>query len=162
MENLTSHYYSAHYLPIQTVKYAQIWPLLQPFVFAQPVSVLDIGIGPAWLEDFLQQKGVVFSRVLGVDISEKAIASRKKNIEYVISPSFNTTEKFDVVICFDAWHCFPQMDLFSFVKKDGLLLVSEPLTYEKQLDRLSIGKRLLDVVVGEMEKSRVVAVKNLT
>jgi|GEM_PF-1921306 len=153
---LTSHYYSTHYQPIQAAKYAQLWPFLQPFLPAQPFSLLDVGIGPAWLEDFLYQKGVVFSRVVGVDVSEKAITPRKKNIDYFLSPSFTTAEKFDVVFCFDAWHCFPQMDLFSFVKKDGWLLVSEPLTYEKQLEKLPTWKRLLDVIVGEMEKSRVV------
>lgn len=158
-ENFSTHYYSTHYAPIQQAKYAQLWPHIKPFFPPHArTTLLDIGIGPAWLETFLAEKNVSFTRVVGVDVSENAFVEQKKGIEYVIDPSFDTEEKFDVVICFDAWHCFPTMDLFKFVKKNGLLLVSEPLTFESQLDKLP-AQRLLDVVVGEMEKCRAVLTK---
>jgi 2-polyprenyl-3-methyl-5-hydroxy-6-metoxy-1,4-benzoquinol methylase len=162
MASYTGEYYAQHYAPIQHVKYAQLWPQIKPFFtpHSNP-TLLDIGIGPAWIESFLAEKNVSFSRVVGVDVSEASLHVRKKGIEYVISPHFDTKEKFDIVICFDAWHCFPELDLKKFLKPNGLLLVSEPLTFEKQLEKLS-GKRMVDVCVGEMEKSRAVLVKNLT
>ncbi len=160
MTSYTGEYYTQHYSPIQRAKYAQLWPLIKDlFAFNTKITLLDVGIGPAWLESFLAEKNVSFTRVVGTDVSEAAISPRKKGIVYVIDSHFNSAEKFDLVICFDAWHCFPKMDLMKFVKPNGLLLVSEPLTFEKQLEKLPTGKRLVDVVVGEMEKSRVVLVK---
>lgn len=159
MPSYTVKYYASHYAPIQHAKYAQLWPQIKPFFDSnKPLTLLDVGIGPAWLEGFLAEKNVSFSRVVGVDISEEAIAPRKEGIEYVLTPNFNSDEKFDVVICFDAWHCFPQMDLKKFVKPNGLFIVSEPLAFETQLEKLS-EKRPVDAVVGEMEKSRIVLVK---
>lgn len=156
MASYTGEYYAQHYPPIQQAKYAQLWPHIKPFFPPHVrITLLDIGIGPAWLESFLAEKNVSFTRIVGVDVSDNALVERKKGIEYVISPHFDSEEKFDVVICFDAWHCFPQMNLEKFVKKNGVLIVSEPLTFESQLEKLP-AKRLVDVVVGEMEKSRVV------
>lgn len=159
MASYTGEYYAQHYPPIQRAKYEQLWPQIKPFFAPHSKhALLDVGIGPAWLESFLVEKNVSFTRIVGVDVSEASLNMRKKGIEYVISDSFDSNEKFDLVICFDAWHCFPQMDLLKFVKPNGLLLVSEPLTFEKQLEKLS-AKRLVDVVVGEMEKSRVVVIR---
>lgn len=160
MAAYTGEYYAQHYPPIQHAKYVQLWPHIKPF-FPPHVkhALLDVGIGPAWLESFLAEKNASFTRVVGADVSEAAISPRKKGIEYIINPHFDTAEKFDLVICFDAWHCIPNLNLQKFVKKNGLLIVSEPLTFESQLEKLP-AQRLVDVVVGEMEKSRVVVWKN--
>ncbi len=160
MATYTGEYYAQHYPPIQQAKYTQLWPHIKPFISPHvKQTLLDIGIGPAWFESFLAEKNMSFTRVVGVDVSESSLSARKKGIEYIISSHFDTDEKFDLVICFDAWHCFPEMDLIKFVKPNGLLLVSEPLTFEKQLEKLP-AQRLVDVCVGEMEKSRVVVWKN--
>ncbi|MDP2666349.1 MAG: class I SAM-dependent methyltransferase [Candidatus Diapherotrites archaeon] len=157
---LTPTYYQSHFRPIQWAKYEAFWPFLHPQLTAHaPSSLLDLGIGPAWLESFFLEKGHSFSRIVGVDISESAISPRQDGIDYILSSSFDTPERFDLVVCFDAWHCFPDLDIQKFISPRGLLLVSEPLTYEKQLENLS-GNRLIDLVVGEMEKSRVVLMKN--
>lgn len=160
MTTYTGEYYAQHYPPIQHAKYAQLWPHIKSFFAPHArTTLLDVGIGPAWLESFLAEKNVSFTRILGVDVSESSLSVRKKGIEYVIDPAFDTDEKFDIVICFDAWHCIPNLNLEKFVKKNGLIIVSEPLTFESQLEKLP-ANRLVDVVVGEMEKSRVVVWKN--
>lgn len=160
MAPYTSEYYACHYAPIQQAKYAQLWPLIKDyFSLSKKTTLLDLGIGPAWLESFLSEKKVSFSRIVGVDISEEAIAPRKKNIEYIISPNFATDEKFDVVICFDAWHCFPLMDLKKFLKRNGLLIVSEPRPFAHLLDAFA-KNALLDEWVGDGEKSHVVVMRS--
>lgn len=159
MASFTGEYYTQHYPPIQQAKYAQLWPHIKPFFPAHArITLLDIGIGPAWWESFLAEKNVSFTRIVGVDVSENSLSVRKKGIEYVISSSFDTDEKFDIVICFDAWHCFPEMVLTKFVKKNGVLIVSEPRPFAHLLDVFA-SRALVDMWVGEQEKSRAVAVK---
>lgn len=159
MASYTGEYYAQHYAPIQQAKYAQLWPHIKPFFPSHArITLLDMGIGPAWLESFLAEKNVSFTRILGVDVSENSLSVRKKGIEYVIDPSFDTDEKFDVVICFDAWHCFPTLNVQKFVKKNGVLIVSEPRPFAHLLDVFA-SRALVDVWVGELEKSRVVVVK---
>lgn len=159
-ESFTGAYYHSHYAPIQHAKYAQLWPAIQTLLQSlAPQSLLDVGIGPAWLETFFQAQGLHIPKIVGTDVSEEAITPRKEGVEYILPPNtLPAASQFDLVVCFDAWHCFPELDLASFVKPQGLLLVSEPLTYESQLSKLK-GKRLVDVVVGEVEKSRVVLVE---
>lgn len=152
----TTAYYSTHYPPIQRAKYEQVWPHLAPLLPAPLSSLLDVGIGPAWFEAFLAEKGVHIPRIVGVDVSEEAITPRKEGIDYLLDPDFHTQEKFDLVVCWDAYHLLKNKNLIDFVKPDGLLLVSEPPAFKEKLEELIARKKpVLDMTVGDVEKSRV-------
>lgn len=116
----------------QLQKYHSILPKLKPFL-KNNISLLDLGVGQAWLEEFLQRKGFQFSRILGVDVSEEAITPRKKGIEYVLTTNFKTEEKFDFLVCFDAFHLLKNQDVLRFLKEDGLALISLPERWQAKL-----------------------------
>lgn len=154
----TTAYYSTHYRPIQRAKYTQVWPHLVPLLPTPVASLLDVGIGPAWWEEFLAEQGMTTPRIVGVDISAEAIAPPRPDITYILDPDFHTQETFDLVVCWDAYHLLKNKNLFDFVKPGGLLLVSEPPAFQKQLWKF-IGNGMLNMVVGDIEKSRVVLAK---
>ena len=155
MAEYSSSYYSQFYFPLQRGKYEQSWPMVKPLLVPPPTSLLDLGIGPAWYEDFLAEKGIEILRRVGVDVNEHALQQRKAGIEYVLTNSFATPEKFDFVVCWDSWHLFPEKDLFAFAKPGALVLVSEPQSFGEMLATI-IQKHtpLVDDWVGDMEKSR--------
>ncbi len=156
MPSFTSEFYARHYAPIQREKYAEVWPLLQPLLSKHaPRTLVDFGVGPAWLETFLEEKGLSFDRVVGVDISEEAISLRKKGIDYRVNTLLSSSEKFDLVIAWDAWHCFPTLRLEDYLSPNGLLLLAEPAPFVSLLEPY-VKNALLDVWVGKQERSRVV------
>lgn len=156
--HFTGAYYAQHYRPLQRAKYAQAWPHVRPHLPQGPFSMLDLGIGPAWWEEFLAEQGVVPARIVGMDVSEDAVAPRRGGVEYHLTPAFRTDEKFDVVVCLDAWHCFPQLDVTSFLKPNGLLIVSEPRPFVRVLEGRSKGA-LVDIWAGDTEKSRFICLE---
>lgn len=159
MPALTAHFYRTHYPEIQQAKYEQSWGFLKNHIPRKVESLLDIGIGYAWFEIVLKKKKLRLKRIMGVDVSEDAIYPPRKNITYVIDDDFETEEQFDLVVSWDAWHCFPKKNLVEWVKPMGLLLVSEPPSFAHQLDALVSNKTieiLVDEWVGDLEKSRVI------
>lgn len=137
------------------------WPLIQPYLPKTIPSMLDLGIGYAWWEAFLEEKKIRVSRIVGTDLNEEAVTPRKKKIEYHLGSSFQTKETFDLVICWDAYHLLGKMDVWKMVKPNGLLIVSEPKPFAHLLDFFFVkGKVVVDEWVGEMEQSRTALVSN--
>lgn len=155
MPSLTSHYYQQHYRPIQWEKYTQGWPLIKTHLPKTIPSMLDVGIGYGWWEEFLEGKKINAQKIVGVDVDEGAVSPKKKGIEYHLGPKFQTNEKFDWVVCWDAYHLLGKTDLWKWVKPNGLLLVSEPKPFAHLLDSVSKkGELLADEWVGKTEESR--------
>lgn len=122
--------------------------------------MLDLGIGYAWWEEFLEEKKIRVSRIVGTDLNEEAVSPRKKNVEYHLGSSFQTKETFDFVVCWDAYHLLGKMDVWKMVKPNGLLLVSEPKPFAHLLDSVSMkGKILVDEWVGKTEESRLILLR---
>ncbi len=165
MPSLTSHYYRDHYRPIQWEKYTQGWPLIKTHLPKTIPSMLDLGIGYGWWEEFLEEKKIHVSQIVGADLNEEAVSPRKKKIEYHLGPSFQTKETFDLVVCWDAYHLLGKSttNLWKWVKPNGLLLVSEPKPFAHFLDSVSKkGEILADAWVGKTEQSRfLIARKNI-
>lgn len=155
MPSLTSHYYKTHYRPIQWEKYTQGWGLIHSHLPKTIPSMLDVGIGYAWWEDFLVKKKIRIPKIVGVDLNEDAVSPQKKNIEYHLGSSFNTKETFDWVVCWDAYHLLSKTNLWKWVNPKGFLLVSEPQPFAHLLDSFSKkGKAVVDAWVGKTEQSR--------
>jgi 2-polyprenyl-3-methyl-5-hydroxy-6-metoxy-1,4-benzoquinol methylase len=157
MPSLTSHYYQNHYRPIQWEKYTQGWSLIKTRLTYSIPSMLDVGIGYGWWEEFLATKKIIIPRIVGVDIDEGAVSPRKKNIEYHLGPAFSTKETFDFVVCWDAYHLLGKSttNLWQWVKPNGFLLVSEPQPFAHRLDAIvGKGNVLMDEWVGKTEQSR--------
>ena len=132
----------------QRQKYAQLYPSLKPFL--SPVSLLDLGIGQGWFEEFLREKGHNFSRTVGFDVGEEAVKPRLEGIEYVLGESFQGKELFDFVVCFDAYHLMEDSPL-DFVKPGGLLLVALPLRWARKLEDFAGQKIMAQGEIGEEE-----------
>lgn len=157
MPSLTSHYYRDHYHPIQWEKYTQAWALIKTHVPKTIPSMLDVGIGYAWWEEFLEEKKIRVQKIVGVDVDEEAVSPRKKKIEYHLGTKFQTKETFDFVVCWDAYHLLGKSNgnLWKWVKPNGLLLVSEPKPFAHLLDTFFVkGKIVVDEWVGKTEQSR--------
>jgi SAM-dependent methyltransferase len=141
----------------QRAKYEQAFPQIKPFL-SNHLSCLDYGIGFAWLEEFLQEKGASFSRVVGFDVSEEAVHPKRAGVEYFLSEKFDSKEQFDFVVCFDAYH-LTQENLLAFVKKDGLLLVSLPLRWKEKLNDFKDETILVEGEIGIEERDHFLLVK---
>ena len=131
--------------PLQLEKYAQLLPLLKEHV-KRDASVLDLGIGRAWLETFLQENGFAFPRVVGVEEKEMLAEPRAPGIEYVFTPRFDTAERFDFVAAFDSAHLLPDGDVARFAKQGGVVLLSAPAS---QAHRVPAQKSVRVVAQGE-------------
>ncbi|MBS3060626.1 MAG: methyltransferase domain-containing protein [DPANN group archaeon] len=140
--------------PKQFEKYEDLWETLE-FYMHDKKSLLDIGIGRAWFEDFLDFKQHGIKRIVGVDVSDEAIGKRKPNIEYHVTDNFVTDEKFDLIICIDAYHLLKNKNLERYANPGGVVVVSLPVRMDGQLKYLAekatssgyIGKSELDFYV---------------
>lgn len=143
----------------QLKKYGDIFPKISQHL-QKDFSVLDIGIGKAWFEEFLEQKGFGFKRIVGTDVDEKMILPKKSGIEYHLDPDCMMEEKFDFVVCFDSVHLLPDpLKLFIYVKPDGLLLVSVPERWKEMLEAFRQHPILAEGEIGEEETDYFVLVK---
>jgi len=121
----------------QWEKYEDLFPKIKNHL-DNDWSVIDIGIGPGWLEELLHDNGFRFRKIVGVEPDEKMIEP-KPYIKYKITDHFKTKEKFDLLICFDTVHLITKpVELLGFVKRGGLVLFSVPLRFKKKLDFLDI------------------------
>jgi SAM-dependent methyltransferase len=161
-KSLTSHYYQKHYRPIQWEKYTRGWALIQAHLPKTIPSMLDLGIGYAWWEEFLAEKKIKIPRIVGVDVDAAAVFPRKSTIEYHLGPTFTANETFDFVVCWDAYHLLGKTNLWKMVKPTGLLLVSEPKPFAHLLDSVSTkGTVFVDAWVGDQEQSRLLFLRKI-
>lgn len=136
----------------QLQKYEELFPRIKEYL-KKEWSVIDIGIGPAWLEDFLKEKGMNFKKIVGVDPDPKIIEPRKEYIEYHVTEHFETEEKFDLLICFDVLHLIKEPEkLLRLVKPGGYMLLSVPLKFKEKLD---VFKELEPIAGGEIGKEEI-------
>ncbi|MDO8627425.1 MAG: methyltransferase domain-containing protein [Candidatus Diapherotrites archaeon] len=134
----------------QLEKYAKIFPLLEPYLYGLE-SVLDLGIGKAWFEEFISIKGYKFPRVLGVDISEEAVLPKVSGIEYVLQKNFSTEEKFDFVVCIDALHLLENKNILEYCKPGGIALIALPANRKNLLESFSREEVLIQAQAGQQE-----------
>lgn len=123
------------------------------FIFEESESVLDIGVGKAWIWEYLEESGYSFESITGVDVSEEATEPEKEYIEYVYTDEFDTGEKFDLVLAFDSVHLIKYAnDLYNFVGNNGYLIQSVPMRYKSHLKSFEELKTIREGELGREEK----------
>lgn len=137
--------------PIQMAKYQELLPLFKQHL-PKKGSLLDYGIGPGWLELFLQENQFSFSKIIGFDLNPLVVAQKIESVEYIIGKELQTSQTFDTVCCFDTIHLVKNVDLMNFVKKEGYLFVSIPNTFKDRLTSFN-GKLITEKTIGTQEKS---------
>jgi len=141
----------------QLEKYSDLFPRLKGYL-KSGYSVLDMGIGKAWFEEFLEEKGVRFKEVIGIDTDERMTLPQRKSITYFITDDFLTTKKFDFVVCFDTLHLLKD-PLRILDYSNNLVLVSLPMAFKEKLGAF----RGLNVIeqgeIGKQEKDYFVLIK---
>lgn len=78
--------------PKQREKYADLLPLFERHL-PKGCRLLDLGIGRAWLEEFLAENQFYFSKVVGFDVNELAVLPKLSGIDYKIAKEFKSREK---------------------------------------------------------------------
>ncbi len=137
----------------QVQKYGMLLPLLEEHVPQQEASVLDVGIGKAWLEEFMLENGFSFSLVTGVDVSEGAVSPRTPFVDYLILPSCLPQKKFDFVVCFDSAHLLEGQGPWERASPGGTILLSAPLSQKHRVPFPKKARVVAEGVVGEEEES---------
>jgi 2-polyprenyl-3-methyl-5-hydroxy-6-metoxy-1,4-benzoquinol methylase len=134
----------------QWEKYEDLFPKIKNHL-KREWTVIDIGIGPGWLEELLWENGFKFRKIVGVE-PDKKMVERKPYIKYHITQNFRTREKFDFLICFDTVHLIDDpIHLLGLVKKKGHVLFSVPMRFKKKLDFLDV-KPIKKGMIGKEEK----------
>jgi len=141
----------------QFEKYSDLFPRLKDYLKGE-YSVLDIGIGKAWFEEFLEAKRVKFKEVVGIDTDERMTLPQKKGITYFITHDFLTTKKFDFVVCFDTLHLLKDPHRVLDYSKN-LVLVSLPMAFKDKLDPFRSQNILEQGEIGKQEKDYFVLIK---
>ena len=141
----------------QLQKYEALYPSIKGYL-KTGFSVLDMGVGKAWLESSLEEKGLKFKEVIGIDVDEAMILPQKKGITYFITNEFMTARKFDLVICFDTLHLLPEpRRLLEYSK--NLVLVSLPKAFESQLEVFRNQNIVEEGDIGEEEKDHFLLIR---
>ncbi|RLG21417.1 hypothetical protein DRN74_02535 [Candidatus Micrarchaeota archaeon] len=140
----------------QIAKYKEITAELEKLNLLEDASkktMLDIGIGPAWLEEYLRKKGYNFKEIVGIDIDESI--KKVKGINYIISSKPALKKTFDFVFCIDALHLV-DYDITAFARREGILVVSVPLRFSDELAKLNKIRVLIKKEIGDKEKDLLV------
>jgi 2-polyprenyl-3-methyl-5-hydroxy-6-metoxy-1,4-benzoquinol methylase len=115
-------------------------------------SVLDVGCGEGVLQAAFRRFG--YARYLGLDISEKAIATASRNadertsFQAVHGDSFTTDERFDVIVFNETLYYFadPRRTVQSYaalLKPDGVFIISMAFAgFRDALMKLNIWRNL--------------------
>ncbi len=141
----------------QLEKYSELFPKIGKYL-KKEFSVLDMGIGKAWLEEFLGEKGVALKEVIGVDVDERMTLPQRKGITYFITDDFKTNRKFDLVVCFDTLHLMKEpRRLLGYSR--NLVLVSLPMRFKDRLDAFRDQNIMEEGEIGEEEKDYFVLIK---
>ncbi len=132
-------------------------------------SVLDIGIGKAWFYYFSK---LGFREVVGVDLNEKRVRPRKKEISYILKSFENLVKdksfmrkKFDVLISIDALNLLDRRKLREFLEKKRFFIyvLAVPLRerqFLKEISNIIETKNKIEKTVGEKEKDFLVICYN--
>lgn len=116
-------------------------------------TVLDIGVGEAWLWTWLEEKGHEFQEIKGVDVSKESTEPEKSNINYIYSKDPDIGREFDLVVAFDSIHLINYAEkLPRYTEEDGYILQSLPLKYREKLKRYKDMKVVSKGEIGEEEK----------
>lgn len=137
--------------PKQMQKFEHLLPFLKMHLKKEH-SVLDLGIGRAWFESFLTDRGFRLGKITGVDINEFLVAPKISWIKYEFSKNFQTQEKYDWVVCLDSLHLFPDKQVLKFLKPKGFALVSLPVSLMHEIPKFSNAIVLHEGFVGVEEK----------
>jgi 2-polyprenyl-3-methyl-5-hydroxy-6-metoxy-1,4-benzoquinol methylase len=141
----------------QFEKYEDLLPKLKKHL-KRGYSVLDIGIGKAWLEEFLENHGIRFKEVVGIDNDERMTLPQRKGITYFITDEFLTSKKFDLVICFDTLHLLKEPhNLLGYSK--NLVLVSLPMAFKNKLEIFKSQRIMEEGEIGKQEKDYFILIK---
>ncbi len=141
----------------QFEKYSDLLPKVKGYL-KKDYSVLDIGIGKAWFEEFLEGKKVKFKEVVGIDADERMTLPQKKGIIYLITDDFLTSKKFDFVVCFDTLHLLKEpKKLLGYSK--NLVLVSLPMSFRDKLEVFRKENIVEEGEIGKQEKDYFVLIK---
>lgn len=111
-----------------------------------PISILDLGIGQAFLEELLIKRNVNY-KLEGIDISPLAIERAKKRFKgkYIVGDvlkigKFYKKNSFDVIAAIELLEHISPSGLFAFykqiydiLKKDGRFILSIPINENLQL-----------------------------
>jgi SAM-dependent methyltransferase len=141
----------------QLEKYSDLFPRLKDYLKGE-YSVLDVGIGKAWFEEFLEGKKVKFKEVIGIDMDERMTLPQKKGITYFITDDFLTTKKFDFVVCFDTLHLLKDSRRILDYSKN-LVLVSLPMAFKEKLGAFKSLNVIEQGEIGKQEKDYFVLIK---
>ena len=141
----------------QLEKYAALLPIIGGYL-KKDFSVLDIGVGKAWLEEFLEGKGVKFKQIVGIDVEERMTLPQRKGVTYFITDDFQTSKKFDLVICFDTLHLLKDPKRLLDYSRN-LVLVSIPMKFKDRLDMFENQNIIERGEIGKEEKDYFVLIK---
>lgn len=137
-------------------KYSDLLPELKALVSGK--TVLDYGLGKAWLWSFLEKKKIKAKEVHGIDLNEEAVKPRKKGIRYYFSlrdfREKNNDKKVDLLVLFDVMHLMKEKELNELkkvVKKKCFILVSLPESKKGLLHNLKLGKVFWEGKIGKEE-----------
>ena len=137
---------------LQLAKYQDLFPKIQEHL-QNNWKVLDFGIGKAWFEEYLAERDFVFQKVIGFDVSEKAVSPKKEGIEYILSEKLETDQKFDFVIAFDSLHKVEDpKEILQYAKQDALILISTPDKFRSVLEPFNEFEKLAFGEIGDIEK----------
>ena len=137
---------------LQLAKYADIFPKIQEYL-QNDWNVLDFGIGKSWFEQYLAERDFIFQKVIGFDVSEKAVTPRNENIEYIIGDKLETQKKFDFVIAFDSIHKVEDPKIIlNYANPGALILISTPEKFQSVLEPFNDFKKLAHGEIGDIEK----------
>ena len=136
-------------------KQLQKFEALRPFFkmhLKEKHSILDLGVGRAWLETFLQDRAFKLGRIVGVDINEFLVNPKMPWINYEFSKNFQTSEKFDWVVCFDSLHLLSDKNIVKFLKPEGFALIALPASLMHEIPKFPKAEILHEGFVGIEEK----------
>lgn len=139
----------------QEQKYTELIPKIIKYL-NKKMSVIDIGIGPAWIYDFFEKEKIIFRKIIGIDPDSEIIKPKRKNIEYHITDWFASNEKFDFLICFDVMHLVEKpLALLNYVKKNGYALISVPYKHKNLLNHFIDNKNTEVIKEGNIGNEEV-------
>ena len=141
----------------QLEKYSDLFPRIKNYL-KKEYSVLDIGIGKAWFEEFFGSEKIKFKEVIGMDVDERMTLPQKKGITYFITDDFLTAKKFDLVVCFDTLHLLKDPRRVLDYSKN-LVLVSLPMAFKGKLDVFRGQNIMEEGEIGKQEKDYFVLIK---
>lgn len=145
---------------IQLEKYEDIFPRIQKYL-QNSFKVLDFGIGKAWFEEFLGERDIIFEKIAGFDVNEKAVKPRKQGIEYIIAQKLETDKKFDFIIAFDSLHLIENpLKLLEFAAPRALILIATPQNFASVLEPFNSLEKIEYGEIGETEKDHFILIRN--